>query len=77
MANQIEVSLDQEVYDRLIELQVPPYNRVSDVIERLLYHGGRKSKEAIALESEEHHFSYEEELERANEGIYDSSGISS
>jgi predicted ATP-dependent protease len=74
MANQIQVLLDQKVYDRLQELQVVPLNSINDVIERLLFHGGHKSKEVVDLEAEEKHFSLEEEIERTRAGVYDTAG---
>ena len=74
MSGKVEVTLDRAVYDRLLELQVPPHNDINAVIERLLYHGGRKSREAMQLEAERH-YSFEEELERDREGIYAGSGI--
>lgn len=76
MSEQIQVTLDKKIYDRLLELEVPPYSDINSVIERLLYHGGHRSHEAIALESEEQHFTMEEELRRASEGLYSGSGIS-
>ncbi|MCU7892746.1 MAG: hypothetical protein KZQ78_14505 [Candidatus Thiodiazotropha sp. (ex Ustalcina ferruginea)] len=76
MSNQVQVSLDQAVYDRLLQLQVPPYNDINSVVERLLFHAGRKSNEAIQLEAEELHFSFEEEVQREMDGVYAGSGIS-
>ncbi|MCM8856530.1 MAG: hypothetical protein LC541_13830 [Candidatus Thiodiazotropha sp.] len=76
MSNQVQVSLDQAVYDRLLQLQVPPYNDINSVIERLLFHTGRKSNEVIQLEAEERHFSFEEEVQREMDGVYAGSGIS-
>ncbi len=76
MSNQVKVSLDQEVFDRLLELQVPPYNDVNSVIERLLFHSGRKSNAAIQLEAETRHYSFEEEVQREMDGVYAGSGIS-
>lgn len=73
MDNQVQVSLDQKVYDRLVQLQVPPCSNINGVIEHLLFHSGHKSNEAIALEAEERHFSFEEEIERTIAGVYDSS----
>lgn len=72
---QVHVTLDRKLYNRLIELEVPPYNTINDVIDRLLYHAGRPSREALALESEGKHYSMEEELQRAMDGVYDSSSI--
>jgi len=76
MKNQVQVSLDRAVYDRLLELQVPPYGDINAVIERLLFHAGRKSAAAIQLEAETHHYSFEEELQRFRDGVYAGSGIS-
>ena len=75
MDTKVQVSLDKAVYDRLLELEVPPYNDINSVIERLLYHSGHKSREAIALEEEEKSLTFEEELKRSSEGIYAGSGI--
>lgn len=75
MSEQIEVMLDKKLYDRLLELEVPPYNDISAVIDRLLFNAGRASREAIQLESEETHYTMEDELRRASEGIYAGSGI--
>jgi hypothetical protein len=77
MIEQVQVSLDKKLYNRLLELETPPYNTINDVIERLLYHAGRPSREAIALEGEGKHYSMEEELQRARDGVYDGSSISS
>jgi hypothetical protein len=77
MDKQVQVMLDQTVYDRLLELRVAPYSDINAVIERLLFHSGHKSREAIQLEAEEHHYSFEEELKRDRDGVYASSGISS
>jgi len=74
MGKQVQVSLDQEVYDRLIQLQVVPYNSINDVIDHLQFHNGHKSKEVIDLEARGRHFSFEEEVERTKAGIYDTAG---
>ncbi|MCW8829498.1 MAG: hypothetical protein OQK94_10650 [Gammaproteobacteria bacterium] len=75
MNEQVQVTLDKKLYDRLLELEVPPYNDVNAVIDRLLYHAGRSSREATQLESEETHYTMEDELRRASEGVYAGSGI--
>lgn len=75
MNEQVQVSLDKRLYDRLVELESPPYNTINDVIERLLFHAGRPSREVIALESEKPRYSMEDELKRADEGKFGSSGI--
>ncbi|OOZ38848.1 hypothetical protein BOW53_13915 [Solemya pervernicosa gill symbiont] len=77
MARQVQVNLDQAVYDRLLELQVAPYSDINAVIDRLLFHSGHKSREVQQLEADEQHFSTDEELKRDRDGVYVSSGISS
>jgi hypothetical protein len=74
MANQVQVLLDHKVYERLLELQVAPIGSINDVIDRLLFHSGHKSREAVDLEAEEKHFSFEEEVERTKAGVYDTAG---
>jgi len=76
MSDQVQVSLDKAVYERLLELQVPPHSDISSVIERLLVHEGRKSGAAIQLEAETRHYTFEEELQRYRDGVYAGSGIS-
>jgi hypothetical protein len=72
---QIAVMIDVEIHDRLQQLMVPPVSDISSVIESLLYQRGRRnSPAAIAVAASEHHFSYEEELERARMGVYDGCG---
>lgn len=73
MENQVEVLLDQKVYNRLVELQVPPCDTINEVIDHLLFHSGHKSREAVDVEAEEKNFSMEEEIERTKAGVYDSS----
>jgi len=74
MTNQIKISIDPEIYDRLQMLMVPPISDANAVIKDLLYRDGRTSPIAADLEAEEHHFSYAQEIDRANRGIYDSGG---
>ena len=74
MANQIKVSLDQDVYDQLQLLMVPPINDANSVIRELLSRGGHASKAAVELEAAEQHYTYAQELDRAREGVYDSGG---
>lgn len=77
MSKQMQVPLDRKLYDRLLELEVPPYNTINDVIDRLLTLDGDPSRSAIELASEETHYIMEEERQRAINGVYDGSGISS
>ena len=74
MADKIQITIAREVYDRLQLLMVPPISDANAVIEMLLYHDGRASPAAIALEAGEQHYSYAQELERASQGVYDCGG---
>ena len=75
MEKQVQITLDQAVYDRLLELKVPPFNDINAVVKRLLYHNGRKSREAAQVENDRH-YSFEDELQRDRDGVYAGSGIS-
>ena len=72
MSAQVQISVDAEVYSKLMQLMVPPVNDANAVIRELLFHEGHESRAAISLAAAERHFTMEEELQRANEGIYDS-----
>ena len=72
MSNQVQITIDREIYDRLQMLMVPPISDANAAIEALLFHDGRTSRAASALESSEQHFTYEQELERAQRGVHDS-----
>jgi len=74
MTNQIQISIDKEVHDRLQMLMVPPVNDANAVIKELLDLDGRASPASVALGASEKHFTMEQELERAKQGIYDSGG---
>lgn len=77
MTNQIQISIDREVYDQLEALMVPPLSDANAVIKELMCHNGQcptPSKAAVAVKSSGQHFSYEQELERASQGVYDSGG---
>lgn len=74
MTDQIQILIDQEVYDRLQMLMVPPISDANAVIRELLYHDGRTSSAAVALEASEQHFTYAQELERSSQGVYESGG---
>ena len=74
MSGQVQVFIDQEVYDRLQMLMVPPISDANAVIKELLYHDGRASRAAIAVEAAERHFTYAEELERSSQGVYECGG---
>lgn len=74
MSEQIQISLDQDIYERLQMLMVPPVSDINAAIRTLLFHDGRTSPAAIATEAGTQHFTYEQELERARMGVYDSGG---
>lgn len=76
MSETVQVTLDRAIYERLLELQIPPYNDINAVIDRLLFHDGRPSRAAVQLEAERH-YTFEEELKRASDGVYGGSGIGS
>lgn len=74
MAEQVQISIDRETYDRLKMLMVPPISDANAAINALLYHDGRVSQAAVAVEADERHFSYQQELERASRGVYECGG---
>ena len=74
MADHIQITIEREVYDRLQQLMVPPISNANAVIRALLYHEGHSSRAAAALEADEQHFTYEQELERASLGVYECGG---
>lgn len=74
MTDQIQISIDRDIYDRLQMLMVPPINDANAVIKELLYHDGHASRSAAALEASEQHFTYAQELERSSQGIYECGG---
>lgn len=76
MTNQIQISIDRDVYDRLQMLMVPPISDANAVIKGLLYFEGHDSLAASDLEASEKHFSMAQELERSMEGVYESGGAS-
>lgn len=74
MTNQIQITIDREVYDRLRMLMVPPISDANAVIKTLLYQDGRASPAAIVLAADERHYTYAQELERASQGVYECGG---
>jgi len=74
MTDQVQITIDQEVFDRLQMLIVPPISDVNAVIEALLSHSGSDSPALVALKADEQHFTYEQELERSSQGFYDGGG---
>lgn len=77
MTEQVQISIDKDVYQRLQELCVPPVNSINDLLRQFLINEGKgKTKEAMRLEASVSHRSMEEEKKAAETGVYDSSGIS-
>lgn len=76
MKDQIKISIDRDLYDRLLMLMVPPIDDANAVIRGLLYEGGHDSNAAVALGASEKHFTLEQEMERNLRGVYDSGGAS-
>lgn len=74
MTDQVHITIDREIYDRLQMLMVPPVSNANAVIKELLSKDGRTSDAAIAVAASERHFTFEQELERARSGIYECGG---
>lgn len=74
MTDQIQISIDREVYDRLQMLMVPPISDANAVIRELLFQDGHASPAAVALGAAGQHFTYAQELERSSLGVYDCGG---
>lgn len=74
MSNQVQVYIDNEVYEQLQLLMVPPINDANGVIRELLHHDGRASRAAVAVGAAEQHYTFAQELERTMLGVYDGGG---
>jgi hypothetical protein len=74
MTDQIQISIDRAVYERLQILMVPPISDANEVIKTLLYHDGRASPAAIAVAADEQHYTYAQELERSSQGVCECGG---
>lgn len=74
MKDQVKISIDRDLYDRLLMLMVPPIDDANAVIRELLYQGGHDSNAAVALGAAEKHFTLEQENERNLRGVYDCGG---
>lgn len=74
MSEQVHITIDREVYDRLRMLMVPPILDVNDAIKALLFHDGRDSPAALEVEASGRHFDYAQEIARAQAGVYDCGG---
>lgn len=69
MTSQVQILIDRDVYDQLQLLMVPPISDANAAIRELLKYDGRALAEAGT-----HHFSFEQELERSRQGIYEGGG---
>jgi hypothetical protein len=74
MSDQIQISIDRDTYDRLQILMVPPISDANAVIRELLHHDRHTSGPAADLAASEQHFTFEQELERSSQGVYDCGG---
>ena len=74
MSDQIQISIDRDIYERLQMLMSPPISDINEVIRSLLFKEGRTSPAAIAVEAGAQHFTYGQELERARAGVYTGGG---
>lgn len=74
MKEQVKISIDRDLYDRLLMLMVPPIDDANAVIRELLFEGGHDSNAAVALGTAEKHFTLEQENERNLQGVYDCGG---
>lgn len=74
MNDQIQITIDRDVYDQLQMLMVPPINDANEAIRALLFHDGRASPAAVAVEAQGQHFTYAQELERSSRGVYECGG---
>ncbi|HUX89723.1 MAG TPA: hypothetical protein VMV48_03435 [Gallionellaceae bacterium] len=74
MNDQVQITIDRDIYERLQMLMVPPINDANAVIKELLFHEGRASRSAVAMEATGQHYTYAQELERSKLGIYDCGG---
>ena len=74
MTDQIKISVDRDIYERLQMLMVPPVSDANAVIRELLFQEGHASPAAIALDASEHHYTMAQEIERNRQGIYEGGG---
>lgn len=78
MSRERQICVDEEVYQRLLELCIPPVTDIGEVVKRLLYNeAGRPSRAVRELDDELRHRSMAEERQADLDGYYGSSGISS
>lgn len=75
MDTKVQISLDKVIYDRLLELKLAPTDDVNAVLDKLLFYNNHKNNEPMDLQAERHAYTYDEELQRYNDGVYSGSGI--
>jgi len=74
MNDSVQITIDRDVYQRLQLLMVPPLSDANAVIKSLLLQDGHASPAAIEVEASTRHFSFAQELERAQAGVYECGG---
>ncbi|MEW5757073.1 MAG: hypothetical protein AB1810_12285 [Pseudomonadota bacterium] len=76
MGEQVNITIDREIYILLQELQVPP-NDINAVLRQLMFNAGKtKSRALRETEEDLHHRSLADEIRATEEGVYITSGIS-
>ena len=75
MDTKVQINIDKAVYERLLELKLAPGDDVNSVLDKLLFYNDHKNSESLELKAERHHYTYAEELQRYNDGVYAGSGI--
>lgn len=74
MSDSVQITIDRDVYDRLQLLMAPPLSDANAVIRALLLQEGHASPAALDVAASTRHFSFAQELERAQAGVYDFGG---
>lgn len=74
MTDQIQISVDPDVYERLQLLMVPPISDANAVIKELLEQEGHASPAYLAVGAAGRHYTMEQELARSMEGVYEGGG---
>ncbi|MDD3530080.1 MAG: hypothetical protein PHS77_09425 [Gallionellaceae bacterium] len=68
MNDSVQITIDRDVYRRPQLLMAPPLSDANAVIKSLLLHERHASPAAIEVEASTRHFSFTQELERAQGG---------
>ena len=75
MSEQVQISIDHELYDMLQKLSSPP-DDINAVLRRLMFNAGKvKSGALLDTEEDSKHRSFEDELKATSDGVYGGSGI--